>query len=575
MTAPKIKAAAYVRTSREFKEIDGVSISEQITHAKEKAVEKNLDLPEARIFIDENRSGTYPPEQWGDLAPVSGKTNKPTKQRRQGFTQLVASIEKGEIKVVICRKRNRISRNFEVRRRFAKLLTKHNVTLYCTKEYEDKEHDITSELSGDMLALLDEYIVKQGREDILQAKEYSKNEGRKMGWVQSVGYEDDGPQKVKPVPQEEDLVTKIFKKFVNEQLSLNRIVLWLDDYYPAKKIKSGKKRTRWYVQTVKNMLTNPAYIGMARNSKDGLIDSKAYTAIVPVLLWTQAQDRLEATRNAKHGSRYAEHTLGGLMRCYCCGEKLNIHREVNTLADGAEVAYYNMICSTKTATCPKNKKAAYFRESELELWLESFITHACPATEHEQDNPETAMLYVKKGELKKRLDELFSRIDIPLDSSLAREKAFKTEIGKIEQQIAQQQGKQILYVKKWDDMDTTEQRQRIRDLVNDIRISRNYLFIRYKQSLKYSSEYYNHIDGVDIDNPQAPPPDTAFPIMKKLVNGRWRNALLPDDPLEVQIDYTDLTLDGVNYLMPDWKESQRKNGEDVICESFRYRNNNH
>ena len=66
----------------------------------------------------------------------------------------------------------------------------------------------------------------------------------------------------------------------------------------------------------------------------------------------------------------------------------------------------------------------------------------------------------------------------------------------------------------------------------------------------------------------------AFPIMKKLVNGRWRNSLLPEDPKDVQIDLTDLSLDGVNYLMPDWKESQRKNDEDVICESFRYRNDN-
>ena len=475
MKEQPIHAVAYIRTSREFKSIEKVSIPQQVEDAKQLAKRYKLVLADADIIIDADRSGSYPPEQWGDTAPISNTTGKPTKQRRQGLTQLIRAIESNRVKAVICRKRNRIGRNFEVRRKFSNLLKQYKVKLYCTHENHSQGNDITSEFSGDMLALLDEFLLKQGREDILAAKKYSKDQGRKMGWVQSVGYEENGHQKVKPVPQEEQLVITIFKKFVNEQLTLNRIVLWLDDYYPAKKIKSGKKRTRWYVQTVKNMLTNPAYIGKARDSKDELINSKAYTAIVPVILWTQAQDRLKATRNAKHGSRYAEHTLGGLMRCYCCGEKLNIHREVNTLADGTEVAYYNMICATKTATCPKNKKAAYFRESELELWLERFITHACPATEYEQDNQETAMLHVKKGELEKKLNELLSRTDIPLDSSLAREQAFRTEIGKIEQQIAQQRGKQILHVKEWDDMDTTEKRQRIRDLVNDIRISRDYV----------------------------------------------------------------------------------------------------
>lgn len=125
-------------------------------------------------------------------------------------------------------------------------------------------------------------------------------------------------EKVRLTPHEDEarIVAWAFRSYVERTHTLHSLARELQIRAPDRK---------WSKQAVRQLLTNPAYIGdvvagrRAQGTPIGEGKHDAHPAIVPRRLWEAAQSRLE--RNHKLGKGTAStYLLSGLMRCKYCGE---------------------------------------------------------------------------------------------------------------------------------------------------------------------------------------------------------------------------------------------------------------
>lgn len=319
---------------------------------------------------------------------ISGKNIKD----RPALKELLSDAKEGKFDMVISWKINRVSRKLEDVLKIVNILEKNNITF---KSYSEPFETDTpaGRMQFQMMALIGEFErgtiaqnVKMGM--IAKAKSGNWCGGRVLGYDlvpnNSPEEEKKGKNKLEINEKEAEIVRFIFNEYSKGK------------GYKAitnKMNKLGyktKKGNNFSVGSIRDILTNPVYIGeirynvrqnwsekRRRNINPNPIRVKGkHEAIIDRELWDKVQLILESKKGKPSRIYDGEYPLTGILRCPKCGAGMVISRTTNTLADGSKkrIAYYccgnwknkgTSVCNSNTIRVDKANEHVFKKIEEL------------------------------------------------------------------------------------------------------------------------------------------------------------------------------------------------------------------
>ncbi|XZI76874.1 recombinase family protein [Clostridium perfringens] len=363
--------AIYCRVSTEEQSENGYSIDEQERLLEEWC--KKMGYVIYKCYSDRG---------------ISGKNIKD----RPALKELLSDAKAGKFDMVISWKINRLSRKLEDVLKIVNLLEKNNITF---KSYSEPFETDTpaGRMQFQMMALIGEFErgtiaqnVKMGM--IAKAKYGNWCGGRVLGYDlvpnNSPEEEKKGKNKLEINEKEAEIVRFIFNEYSKGK------------GYKAitnKMNKLGyktKKGNNFSVGSIRDILTNPVYIGeirynvrqnwsekRRRNINPNPIRVKGkHEAIIDRELWDKVQLILESKKGKPSRIYDGEYPLTGILRCPKCGAGMVISRTTNTLADGTKkrIAYYccgnwknkgTSVCNSNTIRVDKANEHVFKKIEEL------------------------------------------------------------------------------------------------------------------------------------------------------------------------------------------------------------------
>lgn len=363
--------AIYCRVSTEEQSENGYSIDEQERLLEEWC--KKMGYVIYKCYSDRG---------------ISGKNIKD----RPALKELLSDAKAGKFDMVISWKINRVSRKLEDVLKIVNILEKNNITF---KSYSEPFETDTpaGRMQFQMMALIGEFErgtiaqnVKMGM--IAKAKSGNWCGGRVLGYdlVPNNLPEEEkkGKNKLEINEKEAEIVRFIFNEYSKGK------------GYKAitnKMNKLGyktKKGNNFSVGSIRDILTNPVYIGeirynvrqnwsekRRRNINPNPIRVKGkHEAIIDRELWDKVQLILESKKGKPSRIYDGEYPLTGILRCPKCGAGMVISRTTNTLADGTKkrIAYYccgnwknkgTSVCNSNTIRVDKANEYVFKKIEEL------------------------------------------------------------------------------------------------------------------------------------------------------------------------------------------------------------------
>lgn len=319
---------------------------------------------------------------------ISGKNIKD----RPALKELLSDAKEGKFDMVISWKINRVSRKLEDVLKIVSLLEKNNITF---KSYSEPFETDTpaGRMQFQMMALIGEFErgtiaqnVKMGM--IAKAKSGNWCGGRVLGYDlvpnNSPEEEKKGKNKLEINEKEAEIVRFIFNEY-SKGKGYKAITNQIN-----KLGYKTKKGNNFSVGSIRDILTNPVYIGEIRynvrqnwsekrrkNINPNPIRVKGkHEAIIDRELWDKVQLILESKKGKPSRIYDGEYPLTGILRCPKCGAGMVISRTTNTLADGTKkrIAYYccgnwknkgTSVCNSNTIRVDKANEYVFKKIEEL------------------------------------------------------------------------------------------------------------------------------------------------------------------------------------------------------------------
>lgn len=319
---------------------------------------------------------------------ISGKNIKD----RPALKELLSDAKAGKFDMVISWKINRVSRKLEDVLKIVNLLEKNNITF---KSYSEPFETDTpaGRMQFQMMALIGEFErgtiaqnVKMGM--IAKAKSGNWCGGRVLGYDlvpnNSPEEEKKGKNKLEINEKEAEIVRFIFNEY-SKGKGYKAITNQIN-----KLGYKTKKGNNFSVGSIRDILTNPVYIGeirynvrqnwsekRRRNINPNPIRVKGkHEAIIDRELWDKVQLILESKKGKPSRIYDGEYPLTGILRCPKCGAGMVISRTTNTLADGTKrrIAYYccgnwknkgTSVCNSNTIRVDKANEYVFKKIEEL------------------------------------------------------------------------------------------------------------------------------------------------------------------------------------------------------------------
>lgn len=319
---------------------------------------------------------------------ISGKNIKD----RPALKELLSDAKEGKFDMVISWKINRVSRKLEDVLKIVNLLEKNDITF---KSYSEPFETDTpaGRMQFQMMALIGEFErgtiaqnVKMGM--IAKAKTGNWCGGRVLGYDlvpnNSLEEEKKGKNKLEINEKEAEIVRFIFNEY-SKGKGYKAITNQINKL--GYKTKKGNK---FSVGSIRDILTNPVYIGeirynvrqnwsekRRRNINPNPIRVKGkHEAIIDRELWDKVQLILESKKGKPSRIYDGEYPLTGILRCPKCGAGMVISRTTNTLADGTKkrIAYYccgnwknkgTSVCNSNTIRVDKANEYVFKKIEEL------------------------------------------------------------------------------------------------------------------------------------------------------------------------------------------------------------------
>ncbi|MDD3169489.1 MAG: recombinase family protein [Eubacteriales bacterium] len=331
----KKRCYIYTRVSTAA-QTEGYSLEAQQERLREYAEYKGLQIAEE--YCDAGKSGKS----------IVG---------RPAFLQMLDDIssEKDHISFVLVFKLSRFGRNAADILKSLQLLEDYNVDLVCV------EDAIDSSTQGGKLTLTILSAVAEIERENIQVQFHAGRmqkilEGGWPGGPIPYGYQKS--EKTLVINHEEAKVVKlIFEKYLEEDMTINSVVRFLNDHEYTKDIK-GYKRPFTF-DSVSHMLSNPFYCGrlmfnrrVNQKKNDGtqkeiLIVKSACEAIITESMWAQVEEKRKsrAGNNEKVDNPDRISILSGLVKCPVCGAGLvaskNKHVNKNKGGHYKTIHYYS------------------------------------------------------------------------------------------------------------------------------------------------------------------------------------------------------------------------------------------
>ena len=363
--------AIYCRVSTEEQSENGYSIDEQERLLEEWC--KKMGYVIYKCYSDRG---------------ISGKNIKD----RPALKELLSDAKAGKFDMVISWKINRVSRKLEDVLKIVNLLEKNNITF---KSYSEPFETDTpaGRMQFQMMALIGEFErgtiaqnVKMGM--IAKAKSGNWCGGRVLGYDlvpnNSPEEEKKGKNKLEINEKEAEIVRFIFNEY-SKGKGYKAITNQIN-----KLGYKTKKGNNFSVGSIRDILTNPVYIGeirynvrqnwsekRRRNINPNPIRVKGkHEAIIDRELWDKVQLILESKKGKPSRIYDGEYPLTGILRCPKCGAGMVISRTTNTLADGSKkrIAYYccgnwknkgTSVCNSNTIRVDKANEYVFKKIEEL------------------------------------------------------------------------------------------------------------------------------------------------------------------------------------------------------------------
>ena len=405
------RLALYTRVSTIEQSEEGYSIDEQ---------ERLL-----RSWAEKNNYEVY--KCYSDRG-ISGKDIK----NRPALKELLKDAEEKKFDMVISWKINRISRKLADVLKIVDILEKNDITF---KSYSEPFETDTpaGKMQFQMMALIGEFE----RGTIAQNVKMGMCAKAKAGeWCggRVLGYD------LVPVENQEGTKRRKTKLTINE-IEARSVRLIFNEYSNGKGYKAitnqlnklgykTKKGNDFSVGSIREILTNPVYIGKVRYNvrqnwsekrrrninANPIITDGIHESIIDEVLWDKVQAIMESKKGKPSRIYDGEYPLTGILRCPKCGAGMVISRTTNKLADGTKkrIAYYccgawknkgTSVCNSNTIRVDKANEYVFNKLSELlsnEKMVETIVRNV-NKERHNKINP-------AKKELE-RIDKELEKID--------------------------------------------------------------------------------------------------------------------------------------------------------------------
>lgn len=387
---------------------------------------------------------------------VSGETI----QSRPQMMALLRDVEAGRWKGVLCMEVERLARGNTADQGLVADTFKYSNTLIVTpmKVYDPTDEYDEEFFEFGLFRSRMEYRTINRR--LQRGREASLREGKYIAGTAPYGYERYKLPKQKGyslriIPDQAETVKKIFRWYVFGEVQPDGSTMQLGSFTIAKKLDAQNIPSptggKWPACTVKDIITNPTYIGKVRwsyrptvkqmvdgrrvetrpiNSSVPLVDG-IHEPIIDVELWEQAQVILKSRSHAPiPKSSKIQNPLSGLVYCAKCGRSM----ERRKFQHGRDMLMCpNKDCSM-VASPLEDVEAAVL--SSLRLWLADYkvkLSHL-PHQEtqiSEDAHAEVTILEQTLSGLRKQLDSLYDLVERGVYSDelfLQRSKALSEKI---------------------------------------------------------------------------------------------------------------------------------------------------
>lgn len=396
---PKLRVAAYCRVSTDSDEQAG-SYEAQVNHYKE-YIGRNSEWELAGIYTDDGISGT-------------------NTKKREGFNEMIDDCMAGKIDMVITKSISRFARNTIDCLKYVRQLKEKNIAIIF-----EKENINTLEASGELLLTIMASLAQQESASLSQnvklGLQFRYQEGKvQVNHEHFLGYTKDEDGNLIIDEDEAKIVRRIFREYL-EGASFRDIAEGLE----RDKIKTGGKRYKWHLSTVKGILRNEKYMGDAllqktittdfiekiRIKNDGTVPQyyvkDSQEAIIPRDVYMQVQEEMvrrtnmtsgiEGKKKRVYSSKYA---LSSICTCTKCGD---VYRRIAWNNRGKHSIVWR--CCTRVENGPTVCDAPTVTEEELQQATIKAINQIvqCPESMMQvlKGNIEEALVDDNSGEMEK------------------------------------------------------------------------------------------------------------------------------------------------------------------------------
>lgn len=234
---PKLKVCAYARVSTEMEEQQN-SYEAQVAYYT-KYIKNNPEWEFIGVYADEGITGT-------------------STKKRAGFNKMMKDAMDGNIDLILTKSISRFARNTVDALSSIRKLKERKVEVYFEKE---NIHSLDSK--GEMmLTIMSSLAQEESRsisENVRWGKEKSMQKGRVyMPYKRFLGYKKGEDGRPEIVPEEAEIVKLIYNTFLTG-MTLNDMAKYLSN----KNIPTPGGQRKWYVHTIRSILSNEKYKGDA------------------------------------------------------------------------------------------------------------------------------------------------------------------------------------------------------------------------------------------------------------------------------------------------------------------------
>ena len=446
---------------------------------------------------------------------ISGKNV----QNRPGVKRLIKDIKLKKIDIVVLYKFDRLTRDSRDTEDFIELIQEYDITVYTISggivDVSTPSGRFNTRILGAAAQFERETTIDRVVDGFIKKV---KNGYSLCSSTPSYGYDRPKHQEVQTINDKEaNVVRKVFNLYLKDK-SFTEIadILNFENIKTKKNGKIMKKRNSdeyyvvnsiWQPKTIRQMLSNPNYIGNVRyginrvqvsledaakyeNRKKGFIASGIHDPIIDIDVWNKVQKKLgKIKRVSKTNYTKEDIYYCGFLTCGFCGHTLTTNRTNKRRKDGTKTVFLGYRCiNREKKLCPalgmshKKVEEAFLAYIENLEELDDFSE--IKLEDNSKDNSELnlnkKMLLQKNFKLKEVMN-LFMDSKIEFNEYQEMKNSLEKELNKLQLEIQKLENnlnnKEVKYDKKgisknikkhWQYLTNSEKREFLTNFIEEI-----------------------------------------------------------------------------------------------------------